>query len=145
MVYHLLAKAPCPLIARGRGLSMLPSIWPGQWTKVSTAISDIRLGDIVLVWRNRQVQAHRVIKINDDVIHTKGDACLIGDPEVPQGQVLGKMTHVKFFRFWIPISLITSITRPIRWMGPGIRIAVSQLNTLFTPIYHYRPLFSDTQ
>lgn len=54
---------------------MMPTIMPGQTVLISTNISDIRVGDIVIYDNpdNNSTVIHRVIQINETHFTPKGD------------------------------------------------------------------------
>ena len=72
------------------GYSMAPTLSPGDLVIIYT--SDFEEGDIVL-WCNELLSCrlHRVIKIWDGLVQTKGDANDVPDPPVPREWVRYRM------------------------------------------------------
>src|SRR5436853_1552570 len=62
---------------RVNGLSMLPSIWPGDVVSVSGADwGAYRPGDVVLYTRNGRLFVHRLVEVGGEIAVTRGDALL---------------------------------------------------------------------
>jgi signal peptidase I len=79
------------------GLSMLPSIWPGDMLVIERVSADaVAEGEIVLFGRNQRLFVHRVVKAAEDgsTFLTRGDAMPQPDPPVPSGALLGKVSFV---------------------------------------------------
>jgi signal peptidase I len=52
--------------------------------------SDIKIGDIIVYQNRKGFTIHRVIKINDETVTTKGDANNISDAPVKYKEIIGK-------------------------------------------------------
>lgn len=81
------------------GWSMLPSILPGETLIVERVDPDqVRIGDVVLVERERGLRAHRVINMAGDIQNrqwtTQGDALAIPDRPAQQKELLGRVTYI---------------------------------------------------
>lgn len=81
------------------GLSMLPSLWPGDVLTVKQeSLDDIAEGEIVLCERNGQFVAHRVLRrpsAGDPYLVTRGDALPFEDEPVARYKVLGRVVSVE--------------------------------------------------
>jgi len=79
-----------------RGLSMLPSILPGDMIVVRKArMDEIRRGEVVLYVRNECFHAHRAIGTDGgQQLITRGDASDQADPPVGKSEFLGRVTSV---------------------------------------------------
>ena len=81
---------------RVTGLSMIPSVWPGDLLLIRRQeISQIFPGDIVLFARDGRFIAHRVMVRTDDHettrLITRGDALPAEDPAMTAAELLGKV------------------------------------------------------
>jgi len=81
------------------GWSMLPTIMPGDTLLIEqTGSETVSAGDIVLFSRDRRLFAHRVITNRNEAsnreILTRGDAMPAPDPQVPECDVLGKVSFI---------------------------------------------------
>lgn len=79
-----------------RGLSMLPSLWPGDEVEIaSCSPADLKRGDVVLALRNGQFTLHRFLSFsaNGNVI-TCGDAMPGPDPEFSPEMISGRVVLV---------------------------------------------------
>lgn len=76
---------------RARGHSMHPIIRNDDYLLVAPSATVAR-GDVVLTLSPRGLTAHRVVRIQDGVVVTRGDNAP-GEDEV--GRVLGLVTHVE--------------------------------------------------
>jgi hypothetical protein len=102
-----------------RGLSMLPSILPGDIIVVRKAhIDEIRAGDVVLYARNNCFYAHRVIRVHGGLnLTARGDAMAQADSAVQQGELLGRVTSAIRGLKTIPIEREPGVRiRLLRWM-----------------------------
>lgn len=89
MSYFLDTPYPMASITSG---SMWPALQTGDLVFIQGLKNkhDIRIGDII-VYRNQiGFTIHRVIKINNETVITKGDANNISDAPVPYDEVVGK-------------------------------------------------------
>ena len=81
------------------GWSMLPSIFPGETLIVERVNPDqVRIGDVVLVKRERGLRAHRVVGEAGNPTHrqwiTQGDALPVQDRPVAGNELLGRITYL---------------------------------------------------
>jgi signal peptidase I len=81
------------------GLSMLPSVWPGDILFIDRrGMEQIAAGDIVLFARQRRLIAHRVLsKVAADentCAITRGDALLSFDEPVSRTELLGSVRSI---------------------------------------------------
>jgi signal peptidase I len=79
-----------------RGLSMLPSILPGDMIVVRKArMNEIRAGEVVLYARHDCFYAHRVIRAGGRLtLIARGDAMAEADSAVGESELLGRVTTV---------------------------------------------------
>jgi hypothetical protein len=89
---------------RARGLSMLPTLWPGDFLTIQASSAEqIEPGEIVLYIREGRFFVHRVkIKIknkcnagDETFLIVRGDCMPDDDPPVQRSEVLGKVTGVQ--------------------------------------------------
>ncbi len=99
--------------------SMIPNINIGDYV-IAKVDGNYEVNDVVMFKRETSYIAHRVIKINDKTILTKGDNNESEDPEVSKDKVVGPVVKVfkglgtfitylskfKFFIFFIFILVI---------------------------------------
>jgi hypothetical protein len=81
------------------GLSMLPSVWPGDVLFIERhEMGEIAAGDIVLFARRDKLVAHRVLLKtvvgNDTYAITRGDGLLSTDDPVSPAELLGSVRYV---------------------------------------------------
>lgn len=80
---------------RAAGVSMLPTLIPGDFVRVeSAALADIALGDVVLHRRGDSLFLHRVIELRPGSVQTRGDSMVSPDP-VSDGELLGKLVSIE--------------------------------------------------
>lgn len=77
--------------------SMLPFIRKDDWIEVKIVRQNdsLRNGDIILYRRQNDFLLHRIIKMNADLIWTKGDRNRTIDPYVDRTSVLAKLTKIQ--------------------------------------------------
>jgi signal peptidase I len=81
---------------RVEGDSMHPSIRGGDYVRVvPCGVSELRRGDVILASTGRGLTAHRIVRISDRGIVTRGDNSLRADPLVDPANVLGKVVEVE--------------------------------------------------
>lgn len=106
---------------KARGMSMLPSLWPGDLLTVQAVSQhEVVPGDIVLVMRERRCFIHRLVGIqasgNGVHIITSGDAMPHCDP-VTSTQLLGRVTRVqRANRSFVPSSRISLADSAAAWI-----------------------------
>jgi Peptidase S24-like len=81
------------------GLSMLPSVWPGDLLFIERrGMGEIAAGEIVLFARGGKLVAHRVLRkmVVGDETHaiTRGDSLLSADNPVSPAELLGSVRYV---------------------------------------------------
>ncbi len=103
------------------GMSMLPTLWPGDSVTVThCSLEEIHPNDIVILKKNGSMITHRVYKIIKNktmpdlsVIYTKGDNNPAPDPPSTMSSVIAKVIGYKkksFYHF-IPRFLLKWIVR----------------------------------
>jgi signal peptidase I len=85
---------------RATGVSMLPTLWPGDLLTVqSRQLEEIEPGEIVLYRRRGRFFIHRCVSkslTGDDIfLIARGDSMPGDDPPVRGDQVLGKITEIQ--------------------------------------------------
>ena len=81
---------------RVEGDSMYPVIRSGDYVKViPCALSELRRGDVILAATGRGLTAHRVVRISERGIITRGDNSLRSDPAVDAASVIGRVAEVE--------------------------------------------------
>ena len=74
------------------GFSMKPLVRSGSVLRFS-AMAEPTTGDIVLLhYPGQKLVAHRVLRLSDESVWTKGDSCRAPDPPAARAQVLGAAT-----------------------------------------------------
>jgi signal peptidase I len=84
------------------GESMIPFLKPGDKVLAeSCAFSQLKKGDIILFSLEDTFFTHRIIRMKEDALQTKGDHILIADPWIKTRQIAGKIVRVdKGTYFW---------------------------------------------
>lgn len=78
------------------GMSMLPTIWPGDVLSLESLSSDsVVAGDIVLVLRTGRFFIHRAIEKRGDVWITRGDSMPKPDQTTGDDVLLGRVTKIE--------------------------------------------------
>lgn len=78
------------------GDSMYPVIHSGDYVLVEpVALTDVRLGDVVLSLTARGLTAHRVVAITQTTITTCGDNALDNDPPITAAELLGRVRRAE--------------------------------------------------
>lgn len=78
------------------GYSMLPNLWPGDHLTIQVrAFEQIRAGDVVLFTRLNRLFIHRVLRIQQDHLATRGDAMPCNDAPVSADELMGVVTRVQ--------------------------------------------------
>ena len=81
---------------RVEGDSMHPVIRSGEYVKVMPCtVSKLRRGDVILAATGRGLTAHRIVRISERGIITRGDNSLRSDPMVEPGNILGRIAEVE--------------------------------------------------
>jgi len=104
------------------GMSMLPSLWPGDVLTIQSAQPDeVVPGDIVLVLRDSRFFIHRLIEKRS--CHdsrswiTRGDAMPHNDPPAAPSEVLGRVAVIRrAHRSFVPSRRISLPHSTLAWM-----------------------------
>jgi hypothetical protein len=85
---------------RATGVSMLPTLWPGDILTVQSFRPDeVESGEIVLYMRQDRFFIHRVVTKNlnrdEAFLITRGDCMSENDPPVGKRELLGRITEVR--------------------------------------------------
>jgi len=77
------------------GTSMLPSIWPGDVVTIrSSSLNEVIPGGLVLFSRDRRFIVHRVVKVVENGVVTRGDSVLGPDLPVTSDELLGRVVSI---------------------------------------------------
>jgi hypothetical protein len=107
---------------RATGVSMLPTLWPGDVLTVhSLSPEQVELGEIVLYMRQGRFFIHRVTRRNftlqETCLITRGDCMSEDDPPVRRSELMGTVTEVQrsgsAFR---PARRLSSLRRFVAFM-----------------------------
>jgi phage repressor protein C with HTH and peptisase S24 domain len=80
---------------RAKGDSMHPTIRCGEHMHVEPVDpAAVTRGDVVLARHVRGLTAHRVVRIDDSRITTRGDNCCQDDPVIPADAIIGRVVGV---------------------------------------------------
>lgn len=107
---------------RARGISMLPTLWPGDLLTVEGAsCHQAAPGDLVLVLVNQRPLIHRVRERleYDGRIRwiTRGDAVPQSDPPVPPSDLLGRVSSVqRSRRAIVPTRRFSPTAQVLGWL-----------------------------
>lgn len=79
------------------GNCMWPLIQKGDWVLIKPCTTQLGLqpGEIVLVDRGVDFVVHRLLRVNDSEIITRGDWSGLSDPPVNYEQILGQVVEVE--------------------------------------------------
>jgi signal peptidase I len=85
---------------RVTGISMLPSLWPGDLLTIESHQSEqVEPGEIVLYMRGGRFFIHRVVRKGLDAkgtfLITRGDCMAENDPPVSRGELLGRICEIQ--------------------------------------------------
>lgn len=125
-----LLRRGVPVRFQAKGDSMYPSIRCGEHVHVSPAEAEtLRVGDVVLARARRGLTAHRVVKLHDNSVITRGDNALGRDAVLEHDAVIGRVTLVERggaqlavpdapSRLWVAIRhfahRLFSLSQPVR-------------------------------
>jgi hypothetical protein len=108
---HEVACAAGEVSLKAAGASMIPVIWPRDLLTVRRcAFSNFRPGQVILYKRDGRLIAHRIQRINNGNIVTRGDALRDCDPAVAANDVVGIVEWIGRGERTFPPTL-TSCTR----------------------------------
>jgi signal peptidase I len=85
---------------RAAGVSMLPTLWPGDLLTVQCLREEeVEPGEIVLYMRSDRFFVHRIVSQNpgqdNGSLITRGDCMPADDPPIGRSELLGKITEVQ--------------------------------------------------
>jgi hypothetical protein len=84
---------------RATGVSMLPTLWPGDLLTIRYSNFDqVEPSDVVLFLRDGRFFVHRVLgktRSEHELLVTRGDCMPQADPPVRPGELLGKVTKIQ--------------------------------------------------
>ena len=106
---------------RARGMSMLPSLWPGDLLTVqAVSLDEVTVGNIVLVMREKRCFIHRLVKLQvfEKGVYfvTRGDAMPHCDPPA-SAELLGRVIRVqRANRSFVPSSRISRVRSAAAWI-----------------------------
>lgn len=112
------------------GVSMLPTLWPGDEVEiVSCSAGDLQLGVVVLAIRDGRFFVHRVISVGDGGhVITRGDAMPGPDPVFPADAVVGRVVRVSRGGRTMDALRLTLLRRAFGFLfchsGPARRIGL---------------------
>lgn len=104
------------------GVSMLPSLWPGDLVTVKTATpKELLLGDIGLVLCNKRCFLHRVIATQSSESSvsflTRGDAMPDNDPNMADAELLGRVVAIRRAnRSFVPVRRVSLADAAAGWI-----------------------------
>src|SRR5215475_14796812 len=76
------------------GASMIPSIWPGDVITIRHIDASLQPGQIVLYSREGRLVAHRITRVQGDLLSTRGDSLPCDDPPIHALDVVGQVISV---------------------------------------------------
>lgn len=106
---------------RARGMSMLPSLWPGDLLTIRpVCLDEVTAGNIVLVMRQERCFIHRLVKLQifekGVCLITRGDAMPHCDPSA-SAELLGRVIRVqRANRSFVPSSRISLVHSAAAWI-----------------------------
>lgn len=107
---------------RATGISMLPTLWPGDLLTVRSIRSEItQPGDIVLYMRQGRFFVHRVMSqelaLDEGLLLTRGDCMSENDPSVERREFLGTITEVqRAGSVFLPAKTLSPFAKLVAWM-----------------------------
>jgi hypothetical protein len=110
------------LKVRATGLSMLPTLWPGDVLTVqSIRPEQAEPGEIVLYMRHGRFFIHRIVSkaLTGDRMHlvTRGDCMAEDDPRVERSELLGKVIEVRRANsIFVPARRLSPFPRLLAWL-----------------------------
>jgi signal peptidase I len=97
---------------------MFPLIKRGDWVEVLCLTSErpLAAGDIILFFHTNSLVLHRVVKLADGLVWTKGDRNRVIDPPIHPDDVLGRLFRIKVAKHWLEIDkpFLVTLQRIIR-------------------------------
>jgi hypothetical protein len=92
---HDVARSAGVVRLKVAGISMLPSIWPGDVVTVRHQnFSELKSGEIVLFRQDGSLTLHRIRRIMADRVITRGDTLSCDDRPVRDAEIVGKLVSI---------------------------------------------------
>ena len=110
------------LKVRARGVSMLPTLWPGDVLTVrSVRPEQLEPGEIVLYMRQDRFFIHRIVSKNltqdEGRLVTRGDSMSENDPPIERSELLGKIIEVRRSgSVFLPTREVSTFRRILAWL-----------------------------
>jgi hypothetical protein len=107
---------------RATGISMLPTLWPGDLLTVHFVRPELtQAGDIVLSLRQGRFFVHRVMSrdltLDEALLITRGDCMSENDPPIRRRELLGKITEVeRAGSVFAPARTLSVFSKLLAWM-----------------------------
>jgi signal peptidase I len=107
---------------RAWGVSMLPSIWPGDLLTIESArLEQITPGDIVVIRQESRFIVHRLIRMEEGpdrtACLTRGDAVSHDDAFSPTSALLGRVTSIcRASRAFSPNRQVSPVAGVFAWL-----------------------------
>ena len=116
------------------GFSMKPLVRSGSVLRFS-ARAEPTTGDIVLLrYPGQKLVAHRVLRLSEESVWTKGDSCRVPDPPVARARVLGAATCLEVGPVAIPLQ-----NRTMRSLGRLASLIYPKLVRAFRAVFPTKP------
>ena len=97
---------------RVNGTSMLPSLFPYDVISlISCSANDLVAGDLAFCERAEGWLLHRVVRLEDGLVHTRGDLMPFDDAPTPAEQVIAKAVALQRFGRERPIPPVGLASR----------------------------------
>jgi signal peptidase I len=110
------------LKVRAHGVSMLPTLWPGDVLTVqSVRPEQVEPGEIVLYMRHDRFFIHRIVSTDPRrdkaCLVTRGDCMFEDDPPVDRSELLGKIVEVRRAgSTFLPVRKPSPFRRLLAWL-----------------------------
>lgn len=116
------------------GFSMKPLVRSGSVLRFS-ARAEPTTGDIVLLrYPGQKLVAHRVLRLSEESVWTKGDSCRVPDPPVARARVLGAATCLEVGPVAIPLQ-----NRTMRSLGLLASLVYPKVVRAFRAVFPNKP------
>lgn len=106
---------------RAGGVSMLPTLWPGDVLTVqSVSPEQVEPGEIVLYMRRDRFFIHRIVRLDfrhdNALMITRGDCMSENDPPVGRRELLGRVVEVQRSGVaFVPPRTLSRFRRQLAW------------------------------
>jgi signal peptidase I len=110
------------LKVRAHGVSMLPTLWPGDILTVQSVCPEqVAPGEIVLYMRQDRFFIHRIVSTdlnrNKAFLVTRGDCMFEDDPPVDRSELLGRIVEVRRAgATFMPVRKLSPFRRVVAWL-----------------------------